>query len=1358
MIANHLGVHFTKEGTKKIVQDEQTVIELPENPKDLALFTRQPTHIPGRCAALVDVSCIGQMSERAEIRATALLASEYPELHVKSMCYENHTAGQDVPIFLINTGKTPLYLPQDKVLAFAVAQDDTEIAFVGEKECYFENPEPLECRNWIPKRRLGSPGIPRSPTSSEKSSPVHGQPNPPSGDNCAKGARSRDAQDKSSPEDSNRSPRQGSPPKLPGYGNSAFMDPAEVSAHRRVDLGEYPISDETKMRLQNLLEKHESVFSKNNEDIGYTQLTTMKIDTGDHPPIAQRPYAIALKHYEWVREEIRQLERAGIIRDSVSPWASPIVVVPKKSEPGEPPRRRLCVDFRKINSLQPDVEKGGGKGCLSLYPLPKIDEMLLRLRGKKCFSTLDLRAGYHHIGLDEESKAKTAFVTPFGKFEYNTVPFGLAQAPAWFQITINKVLKGLEDCAMAYLDDIIIFSDNEEDHLKHIDKILRRLKQEHVNMKLKKSKCQFFRKEIQYLGHIVSGTGFRPLPEKLEAIKSMPPPKNAKQIRQFLGLAGYYRKFVPRFADISKPMTELTKKDPVTKRDIEFIWTPAAQRSFELLKEFLTNEPILKYPDPDRPYIMYTDASKYGWAGLLTQAYEHTDKQGKTTIIHHPVVYASGLFRGSQLNWAAMTKEAYAIYMVSKKLSFYTVAAQILLRSDHLPLKRFLSQQTMNSKVNNWAVELSCHKFTFEHISGPKNVLADTLSRLLDFNPDLAPTPEPPGEEFGYTFFEELPPVSTTEVNSIWINDIAIKQDPDVTEPPVKAAVPREQLRNLQAEDKECQAQIARLMQLYARAKTCPEFYIEDGILMKRLQDNGFEYETTVLPRKLVGPVLLAAHHHAGHNGTNRTYIAIRRMYYWRGMKKEVRDMVTSCAECLKHNSKVVKFTSKCFKPCRFPMEMLCCDLIGEFHPPTPRGNRYAFTAICMLTGYVFCIPIENKTAQCVTKAYLREIYAKFGGSRRLLTDNGSEFINKVFKSMCEQLDIQHVTSPVYRPQSNGRIEGFHRFLKLCVSKLVTQNKIYWDEAVHQATAAYNFFPCQSSKESGFFAMFGRDALTPLSKILEPKPRYLGDDGLPDLEALSRVYHVVAKNLEYARGRQAKQPTRKKENLDLQYRPGDAVMVKDYTAKGFVPRYRDQFRVVTTHGENRVTVRDIKGKESTYHVTALKKVQPAHIIADSLPDYEKFGRLPKLDVPHPIPDLKWYLPPEQAVQEITIENVEYLPEEVHHYEVACRNSRNSERPRSFRDFPTSPAEAAERIIALLEAQENGTPAPESPGSLIQALLRQPTVVETTQPLEANFSLLPDQSGEALIQFDSPPVTQQIQQRMLAQLEAFRAPK
>ena len=227
-----------------------------------------------------------------------------------------------------------------------------------------------------------------------------------------------------------------------------------------MELRDQDVPRETKQEFDKLKEDFPEVFSLNNQDIGHTQLVTMHVDTGDSPPICQKPYTLPLKHYSWVQQEIETLEQAGIIKKSLSPWASPIVVVPKKSRHGEPPRWRMCVDFRKINDLQPQVRRVDSVtiGNISLVPLPKIDKMYTVLCGAKIFTTLDLWSSYYHINLNEELKAKTAFVTPFGKYEFNSVPFGLAQALAYFQQLISMVLQDCRDFVMVYLDDIIIFS------------------------------------------------------------------------------------------------------------------------------------------------------------------------------------------------------------------------------------------------------------------------------------------------------------------------------------------------------------------------------------------------------------------------------------------------------------------------------------------------------------------------------------------------------------------------------------------------------------------------------------------------------------------------------------------------------------------------------------------------------------------------------------------------------------------------------------------------------------------------------------------------------------------------------------
>ena len=655
----------------------------------------------------------------------------------------------------------------------------------------------------------------------------------------------------------------------------------------KVQLQDKDITTDIRQKFEELYDEYGEAFSKNNEDISRTKLVKMDIDTGDNPPVSSRPYTFPLKHYEWVQGEIESFERAGVITKSMSKWASPIVVVPKKSAPGEPPKRRLCVDFRKVNELQQEVITAGKtKGQISIHPLPKINEMYAKLKGAKVFST---------IALGKSSRAKTAFVMPFGKYEFLMVPFGLAQAPAYFQLLMNKVLKGLK-FAMTYLDDIIIFSQDESQHLEHLEIVFSCLRE--AGLKMKCSKCDFFKSEIHYLGHLISPEGISPLPNKLDSIKHMPAPNSTKEIKQFLGLTGYYRKFVPIFADISRPLTTLTKKDA------KFEWTSACQKSFELLKEALCGEPVLKYADTSKLYTLYTDASKYGWAGVLTQPHIMT-VDGKFTTTDHLVAFVSGLFRGSQLNWAALMKEAFAIYMSIKKLLFYLTDAQILLRSDHKPLEKFLLKNTLNSKVNNWAMELEAFNIQFDYIKGSNNILADTLSRQISIDPDTPTTPEEPGYEFGYAIFEEFPKVTTKtyEVNEVIVgtNTEIFNNDPELQNPLqcIENPIAPQKLQKLQQQDTNIEILKCKLR----NNRLDKEYYSldENELLTRKVIDGGHEFRAIYLPSVLIFQVLCTAHDNLGHNGFPRTYAAIKQVFFWKGMKEDIRKHCKTCAMCQLH-------------------------------------------------------------------------------------------------------------------------------------------------------------------------------------------------------------------------------------------------------------------------------------------------------------------------------------------------------------------------------------------------------------------------------------------------------------------------
>ena len=283
-----------------------------------------------------------------------------------------------------------------------------------------------------------------------------------------------------------------------------------------------PIQDSLKL----LLQEYESQFAKDETSIGTNPLTSMTIDTGSTDPVSQKPYPIAMKHYEWVKDEIEKLLTTKVICTSCSSWSAPIIVVPKGDR-----GKCLVIDYRALNKVTRKFT----------WPMSKVEDIFSKLNRATYFTTLDLHTGYHHIPLDKSSIPKTAFNLPFGKYEYVKVPFRLVQAPAYFQELMTSILKDFP-FAIAYLDDIIIFSKTPQEHLSHIHMVFEKLKS--ANLSMKKSKCSFFSKEIQYLGHILSATSIWPLPSKTHTIQNMNPPTTPKQVRAFLVLVGYYRKFI----------------------------------------------------------------------------------------------------------------------------------------------------------------------------------------------------------------------------------------------------------------------------------------------------------------------------------------------------------------------------------------------------------------------------------------------------------------------------------------------------------------------------------------------------------------------------------------------------------------------------------------------------------------------------------------------------------------------------------------------------------------------------------------------------------------------------------------------
>ena len=460
----------------------------------------------------------------------------------------------------------------------------------------------------------------------------------------------------------------------------------------------HELSTSVQYSLTLLLEEYDSQFVQDETSIGTTTLTSMSINTGTTDPVSQKPYPIAMKHYDWVKTEIEKLLAAKVICSSHSSWSAPIIVVPK-GDGG----KCLVIDYRALNKVTRKFT----------WPMPKVEDIFSKLNRATYFTTLDLCTGYHHIPLDKSSIPNTAFNSPFRIYEYIKVPFGLAQAPAYFQELMTGILKDFP-FTMAYLDDIIIFSRTPQEHLTHIHMVFEKLKT--ANLSMKKSKCNFFLKEIQYLGHILSATGICPLLSKTQAIHSMSAPTTPKQVRAFLGLVGYYRKFIKGFAKIAKPLTLLTRQQ------VKFEWTPDHQTAFEHLKNAIVQAPILHYPNPAKTYIVYTDASDDACGAQLSQEHDGTE---------FLVAFLSHTFSETQHKWSTTKQEAFGVYYAITKWDYYLQGASIIVKNDHKPLARFLNGKNANNKVNRWSLELATYNITFEWISGTKNKAADCLSRLV---------------------------------------------------------------------------------------------------------------------------------------------------------------------------------------------------------------------------------------------------------------------------------------------------------------------------------------------------------------------------------------------------------------------------------------------------------------------------------------------------------------------------------------------------------------------------------------------------------------------------------------------------
>lgn len=469
------------------------------------------------------------------------------------------------------------------------------------------------------------------------------------------------------------------------------------------------LNDEERKILMDCCSKYTDIFHLEGEQLTYTNVTKHTINTGDAQPIHVKSYRFPECHKDEVERQIKSLLDQKIIRPSNSPWSAPVWVVPKKMDASGKRKWRLVIDYRKLNDVT----------VSDVYPLPLISDILDQLGHSKYFTTLDLASGFHEVLMDPADAPKTGFTvstnnSAAGHYEFTRMPFGLKNAPATFQRLMNTVLSGLQGLhCFIYLDDCIVYSHDLDSHMHKLELVFSKFRE--ANLKLQPDKCEFLRREVAYLGHTITDKGVFPNPDKVKAVTEFPAPKNPKDIKSFLGLVGYYRRFIENFSKITKPLTSLLKKDA------EFHWNQEQQNAFSTLKSKLTSAPLLQYPDFSKTFILTTDASNYAVGAILSQGVVGKDK---------PIAYASRTLNKAEGNYSTIEKELLAILFGVKTFRPYLYGHKFQIVTDHRPLVWLFNVKDPSSKLIRWRLKLEEYDYEIIYKQGKLNSNADALSRF----------------------------------------------------------------------------------------------------------------------------------------------------------------------------------------------------------------------------------------------------------------------------------------------------------------------------------------------------------------------------------------------------------------------------------------------------------------------------------------------------------------------------------------------------------------------------------------------------------------------------------------------------